>query len=245
MALTGTARYEATKIPEAIKYPRGLSLSGSWSGAYGSHLTFVASEDFRQTAMVVPSPPISADKVLLRRLGRKQRRNFIESLDAETRAALEADLARHLAPLIERSRVIGAYCPLPDEISPLPALGAARARGASIAFPAFAAAHLPFRFLAGDPVEPGPFFAMQPALTSKEVFPDLVLVPLVAIDRAGTRLGQGKGHYDRVLAELKRRGALLIGLGWATQLIDGTIEADPWDVPLDGFASPQGVSIWR
>ncbi|MCY7280216.1 MAG: 5-formyltetrahydrofolate cyclo-ligase [Sphingomonas bacterium] len=173
------------------------------------------------------------------------RRLFVESLDAGTRATLEADLARHLTPLIERSRVIGAYCPLPDEISPLPALASATARGATIAFPTFAAAHLPFRFLASDPVEPGPFFAMQPALTAKEVLPDLVLVPLVAIDRTGTRLGQGKGHYDRVLGELKRRGALLIGLGWAVQLIDGTIEADPWDVPLDGFVSPQGVILWR
>jgi len=161
------------------------------------------------------------------------------------RASLEADLARHLSPFIGKSRVIGAYCPLPDEISPLPALASAQARGASIAFPAFSAAHLPFRFLAGDPVEPGPFFAMQPALTSSEVFPDLVLVPLVAIDRAGTRLGQGKGHYDRVLGELKRRGALLIGVGWALQLIEGTIEPDSWDIPLDGFASPAGVETWR
>ena len=245
MLVTGTARYEATKIPEAIKYPRELSLSGSWSGAYGPHLTFVASEDFRQTAMVVPSPPISADKVSLRRQARSTRRLFVDLLDAGTRATFEADLARHLAPLIERSRVIGAYSPLPDEISPLPALNPARSRGASIAFPAFAAAHLPFRFLAGDPVEPGPFFALQPALTTKEVFPDLVLVPLVAIDRVGTRLGQGKGHYDRVLADLKRRGALLVGVGWAAQMLDSKIEADPWDIPLDGFASPEGVEMWR
>lgn len=195
--------------------------------------------------MVVPSPPISADKVSLRRLGRMRRRAFVESLDADSRASLEADLANHLAPTIERSRVIGAYCPLPDEISPLPALGVAQERGATIAFPAFAAAHLPFRFLAGEPVEPGPFFAMQPALGSAEVFPDLVLVPLVAIDRYGTRLGQGKGHYDRVLGDLKRRGALLIGLGWAEQLLDERIAADPWDVPLDGFASPEGVTMWR
>lgn len=205
----------------------------------------MASEDFRQTATVVPSPPISADKVSLRRLSRTARRLFVESLDAATRSGLEADLARHLEPLVQQSRVIGAYSPLPDEISPLPALIPARARGASIAFPAFAAAHSPFRFLAGDPVEPGPFFALQPSLTSKEVFPDLVLVPLVAIDRAGTRLGQGKGHYDRVLGDLKRRGALLVGVGWAEQLIDSTIEPDPWDIPLDGFASPAGVEMWR
>ena len=143
------------------------------------------------------------------------------------------------------SRVIGGYAPLPDEISPLPALLPARARGATIAFPAFASAHLPFRFLAGDPVEAGPFATLQPTLASPEVFPDLILVPLVAVDRAGTRIGQGKGHYDRVLGDLKRRRTLLVGIGWAVQLIDSTIPVDPWDVPLDGFASPEGVTIWQ
>ncbi len=191
--------------------------------------------------MVVPSPPISADKVSLRRQARIARRDFVDSLDDLARSKLEMELAGHLSPLVERSRVIGAYCPLPLEISPLPAL----ARASTVAFPAFATPHLPFRFLAGDPVETGPFAAMQPPLASPEVFPDLVLVPLVAIDRAGTRLGQGKGHYDRVLGELKRRGALLVGVGWSVQLIDSTIPVDPWDVPLDGFASPEGVELWR
>ncbi len=195
--------------------------------------------------MVVPSPPIPADKIALRRIARMRRRAFVETLDESSRAALEEALATHLKPLIEHSRVIGGYAPLPDEISPLPALAQAKARGAKVAFPAFAAAHEPFRFLAGDPVEPGPFFALQPPLVSPEVSPDLVLVPLVAIDCAGTRIGQGKGHYDRVLGELKRRGALLLGIGWAVQLLDATIEADPWDVPLDGFASPEGVRMWR
>ena len=239
--MTGTTRYEATKIPEAIKYPRGLSLVGPWSGTYGSHLTFVASEDFRQTAMVVPSPPISGDKMLLRRQARMARRAFVDSLDQERRGLLEARLAKHLAPLVERSRVIGAYCPLPHEISPLPAV----ADASTVAYPAFAAPHLPFRFLAGDPVEIGPFAALQPMQSALEVFPDLVLVPLVAIDRAGTRLGQGKGHYDRVLGDLKRRGALLVGIGWTMQLIDDLIPVDSWDVPLDGFACPTGVKMWR
>jgi 5-formyltetrahydrofolate cyclo-ligase len=48
-----------------------------------------------------------------------------------------------------------------------------------------------------------------------------------------------------VLAEMKRRGALLVGLGWAVQLVDGLIQTDPWDVPLDGFASPEGLEMWR
>lgn len=197
--------------------------------------------------MVVPSPPIpgsraiSADKVLLRRQARVARREFVESLGAGDRIALEARLATYLSSLVEQSRIIGAYWPMPTEISPLPALATA----STIAFPAFAARDRPFRFLTGDPVDPGPFGIPQPAAGSPEVVPDLVLVPLVAIDHDGNRLGHGKGHYDRVLGDLKRRGALLIGVGWAVQLIDSTIPVDPWDVPLDGFASPEGVRMWR
>ncbi len=190
---------------------------------------------------MVPSPPISAGKVALRRQARVARRDFVESLAPAEREALESALAGHLAPLVERARAVGAYCPLPLEISPLPAVAPATI----VAFPTFAAPHKPFRFLTGNPVEPGPLGILQPPVAAPQVFPDLVLVPLVATDRAGARLGQGKGHYDRVLGDLRQRGALLIGIGWAVQLIDDRIPVDPWDVPLDGFASPEGVTMWR
>lgn len=195
--------------------------------------------------MAVPSPPLSGDKIALRRRARELRRAYVASLSAEARHAQEAALAAHLAPLIATSRVIGAYVPMPHEISPLPALEQARASAMTIAFPAFADHLAPLRFLVGEPVETGPFGIMQPAQGSPEVHPDLILVPLVAIDRAGNRLGQGKGHYDRVLAEMRRRGSLLIGIGWAVQRLDEAIAADAWDVPLDGFASPQGLELRR
>jgi 5-formyltetrahydrofolate cyclo-ligase len=236
----------ATKIPEAIKYPRGLSLYGPWSIAYGSHLTFVASEDFRQTAMVVPShPPLAADKVTLRREARERRRKFIETLERDERDAFEQALAQTLTPLIAISRVMGGYCPLPNEISPLPAMEVAAKGGAIVAFPAFSDHQSNFRFLAGDASEPGPWACFQPPLDSPEVFPDLVLVPLVAIDSHGTRLGQGKGHYDRVLGKLREHGALLIGVGWEVQRLPGAIPRDSWDIPLDGFASPAGLEMFR
>jgi 5-formyltetrahydrofolate cyclo-ligase len=82
---------------------------------------------------------------------------------------------------------------------------------------------------------------MQPEARSPVVEPDLILVPLVAIDRAGNRLGRGKGHYDAALSRLRRGGARLIGLGWSMQLLNEDIPADPWDVPLDAFASPDGL----
>lgn len=196
--------------------------------------------------MVVPSPsPASGVKIALRRQARERRREFIESVDPQMRASLEQALADVLDPLLAKSRITGGYCPLPSEISPLPAMNAASAAGATPAYPAFADHQSAFRFLAGDPLESGPWACFQPPLTAPEVFPDLVLVPLVAIDGKGTRLGQGKGHYDRVLAKLRERGALLVGVGWQVQKLDEMIPADPWDVPLDGFASPEGLEMFR
>jgi 5-formyltetrahydrofolate cyclo-ligase len=195
--------------------------------------------------MLASHPPAPADKVALRRLARERRKAFVEGLGREDREALEAQLAEVLAPLLANSHIVGGYCPMPSEISPFPSLEAASARGATVAYPAFADHQAMFRFLAGDPSEAGPWACFQPPLDSPEVYPDLVLVPLVAIDGKGTRLGQGKGHYDRVLARLRERGALLIGLGWEVQKVDAVIPAEPWDVHLDGFASPKRLEMFR
>ena len=196
--------------------------------------------------MVVPSHnPVLADKVALRRLGRERRQAFIETLAPEDRGRLEHQLADVLDPLLGKSRVAGGYAPLPTEISPLPALERAAAKGTLLAFPAFSDHQSTFRFLAGDPVETGPWAVLQPALDAPHVNPDLVLLPLVAVDRKGTRLGQGKGHYDRAAHELREHGALLIGIGWAVQMLDEEIPADAWDLPLDGFASPEGLEMFR
>ena len=214
--------------------------------ANGAHLTFVASEDFRQTAKVVPSPnPRDADKVALRRMARISRRAYVETLGEQEKSGLEQALIGVLLPLLEKSRIIGGYCPMPAEISPIPVMEAAAAREIVTAYPAFADHQESFRFLAGEPDEIGPWAIYQPSLEAPQVHPDLVLLPLLAVDRHGTRLGQGKGHYDRVVGDLRSRGALLIGLGWHGQMLDSTIPTDPWDVPLDGFASPSGLEMFR
>jgi len=178
-------------------------------------------------------------------MARIRRRAYVESIDEQEKSRLEQALAGILEPLFERSRIVGAYCPMSYEISPIPAIELAKSREITTSFPAFANHQDPFRFLAGDPDEDGPWSIFQPALDKPHVFPDLVLLPLVAIDRQGTRLGQGKGHYDRVVEDLRSRGALLVGLGWDVQLLDATIPADPWDVPLDGFASPTELTMFR
>ena len=180
-------------------------------------------------------------KEVLRRAALDARKAFVATLSDAERALLEQRLAEHLTSLFAGVSVVAGYHPLGSEISPLPAMEEARAVGAIAAFPCFPNPGKPFRFLAGDPLEPGPFGIMQPTKRHPIVDPDLVLVPLIAVDGRGTRLGRGKGHYDRALTRLKKNRARLIGVGWSPQRLVDTIPRDEWDVPLDAFASPDGL----
>lgn len=180
-------------------------------------------------------------KDALRRAALDVRKAFVRTLSDAQRTLLERRLAEHLTSLCAGAKAVGGYSPIGSEISPLMAMEEARAVGAVVAFPAFADPAKPFRYRAGDPVEGGPFGILQPKRSAPIVEPDVILVPLIAIDGRGTRLGRGKGHYDRSLGSLRRKGARLIGVGWAVQRVADTIPSDPWDVPLDAFASPDGV----
>ncbi|WP_196232905.1 5-formyltetrahydrofolate cyclo-ligase [Sphingomonas segetis] len=186
--------------------------------------------------------PLSKES--LRRAALDARKAFVRTLSDGAKARLEQKLAQTLTSLFAGVSVVAGYHPLGSEISPLLAMEEARAVGAIAAFPSFSNPAKPFRFIAGDPLEPGPFGIMQPARRHPVVEPDLVLVPLIAVDGAGTRLGRGKGHYDRALTRLKKSGARLIGVGWAMQRLTEAIPADAWDVPLDGFASPDGLELF-
>ena len=186
-----------------------------------------------------PQPPSAKD--VLRAAALDARKAYVRTLSDADRARLERKLAEHLTSLCAGAKVVGGYSPLGSEISPLLAIEEARSVGAIVAFPAFANPGKRFRFLAGDPLAGGPFGILQPRLTAPPVEPDVIFVPLIAVDGRGTRLGRGKGHYDRVLAPLRRKGARLIGVGWPLQRLNSEIPRDPWDVPLDGFASPERV----
>ena len=198
-----------------------------------------------------PSPggaqprPAHLSKDSLRRAALEARKAFVRTMSDGDRALLEQRLARHLTSLCAHSSVVGGYSPLGSEISPMLAIEEARAVGRIVAFPAFDDPAKPFRFRAGDPLRPGPFGILQPRARAPVVEPDLVLVPLIAVDARGTRLGRGKGHYDRALARLRKAGARLVGVGWPMQRVDTVIPHDDWDVPLDAFASPDGVEAFN
>jgi len=176
---------------------------------------------------------------------RERRRDYTASLAADTRAAFEEALGAALSPLFATAGTLAAYYPMKDEISALPAIARARADGLTIAFPTFVDRDSRMTFRAGEPVEPGPWGILQPGADADIVIPDLILMPLVAIDGAGNRIGMGKGHYDRALPGLREAGARLIGVGWEFQRLEQRLDPDPWDIPLDGFASPAGLEMFR
>jgi 5-formyltetrahydrofolate cyclo-ligase len=187
--------------------------------------------------MVVPSPS-PPGKPEMRAEALARRRDYARSLAPEVRAGLERKLAEIVLPRLLAARIVAGYHPLKDEISPyavLERLGA----GQRAALPWFLDRDSRMLFREAPAVEPSPWGVLQPPAEAEALAPDVVLVPLVAADRAGTRIGHGKGHYDRALAHLREGGQVLtIGLAWEPQILADPIPADPWDVPLDAIATP-------
>ena len=136
---------------------------------------------------------------------------------------LEQRLAEHLTSLVRRSRGRRRLCPLGREISPLLAMEEARAVGAIVAFPAFDSPGKAVQVPRRRPARARAVRDHAAERSAPVVEPDLILVPLIAIDGHGTRLGRGKGHYDRALVRLKKSGARLIGVGWPLQRLVETI----------------------
>jgi 5-formyltetrahydrofolate cyclo-ligase len=187
--------------------------------------------------MVVPSPS-PPGKPELRDRALAARRAYARSLEPEMRAELERKLAEIVLPRLVHARIVAGYHPLKDEISPyaiLERLGA----GQRSVLPWFLDRDSRMLFREAPAAEPSPWGVLQPPAGAEALAPDVVLVPLVAADRAGTRIGHGKGHYDRALAHLREGGGVFtIGLGWEPQISEAPIPPDPWDVPLDAIATP-------
>jgi 5-formyltetrahydrofolate cyclo-ligase len=187
--------------------------------------------------MVVPSPP-PPGKSELREATLSRRRDYARSLAPGVRAELERKLAQIVLPRLIGARIVAGYHPLKDEISPYPILERL-GEGQRSALPWFLDRDARMLFREAPAIEPSPWGVLQPPASAEALAPDVVLVPLVAADRRGTRIGHGKGHYDRALAHLREGGQVLtIGLAWEEQVLDHPIPADPWDVPIDAIATP-------
>lgn len=162
-----------------------------------------------------------------------------KSAFAARKAAHEADTGSAAAVLSSvlagyRGVPLAGYMPIRTEIDPLPAMEEAAAHG-PVAVPVIEAEGLPLKFARWEPDEEmtdGPFGAKIPARL--EFFePEIVIVPLVAFDASGGRLGYGGGFYDRTLQLLRRkRATLAIGFAYDAQEAE-PLPLEPTDQPLD------------
>lgn len=135
--------------------------------------------------------------------------------------------------------VVAGFWPMGDEIDVLPLLRALHARGHRIVLPVTPKRGFPLTFgewRPGDALVPEPFGTMRPV--GVELVPDFLLVPLLAFDRAGRRLGYGGGFYDRTLAGLP--GAVAVGCAYAAQEVD-EVPTGPYDFLLNAVATEHGV----
>ncbi|RED15347.1 5-formyltetrahydrofolate cyclo-ligase [Parasphingopyxis lamellibrachiae] len=175
----------------------------------------------------------------LRTCFNKARQDFVLSLNFSQITVAIQNVQSRLVDARLLSGTIGGYAAMTSELDPAPMFGIFRDNGHSIALPWFTdrSADMTFKMLDG-PLERGPFGISQPSPENDMAEPDTILIPLVAADGYGNRIGQGQGHFDRYLAKSrKKRPIVAIGLAWECQIAD-QLPADPWDQPLDFIATP-------
>lgn len=140
-------------------------------------------------------------------------------------------------------RVVSAYLPIRTEIDPRPTMMALHGLGYRIGVPVIEAAGQPLRFRAWTPgcvLESGPYDVMIPA-EGDWIEPDLLLVPLIAFDADGHRLGYGGGFYDRTLHALRaRRQVHAYGLAYEGQRVT-RVPRGASDAALDGVLTETGL----
>ncbi len=158
-------------------------------------------------------------------------------------------LSARLPRLSGSPGVVAGYWPMRSEIDPRPLMARFARAGWRIALPVTPArgieAPLAFRLWAeGGGMAIHAFGMREPHPDAEAVLPDVVLVPLLAFDTAGHRLGYGAGHYDRTLERLRAEGPVrAIGLAFAGQLAE-RLPTGPHDQPLDALLTEREFKVF-
>lgn len=174
-----------------------------------------------------------AKRVLRLEMRASRRTLAAKAPDAADRAAALAPGAR-----LAGARVVAGYAPQGAEIDPAPLMRRFEQAGARIALPVSLEPGAPLAFRAWRPhaeLVRDAAGIMAPPPEAPALEPDLVIVPLLAFDRSGLRLGQGAGYFDRTLQELARRRAVFsLGLAYAGQEV-AKVPAEEHDRRLDAI----------
>ena len=155
------------------------------------------------------------------------------------------DVAEHVAALkIANGSVVGGYIAIGDEADPHIILKKLTLQNCTLAFPRVHAKDEPLvfhRWKAGQNLRRGAYGIPEPAKDWPLAYPKILLVPLLAFDRQGHRLGYGGGYYDRTLDFLRANSTVrAIGVAYAGQQV-AELPREAHDHPLDAVVTENGV----
>jgi len=178
---------------------------------------------------------------------RKQALTQRDALSSELRVQGSTTISQYASSLnISGGDIVGGYWPINSEIDPQALLTALEQVGAVLALPAvLSKTEIEFRAYANnDELVDAGFGTKAPNTDAQILNPDVLLMPLSAVDLQGNRCGYGAGYYDRYIASLKQLGFTpkLIGLAFDEQIFED-IPNEEHDEPLDGLITPTKC-IW-
>jgi 5-formyltetrahydrofolate cyclo-ligase len=188
-----------------------------------------------------PAGIIEAKKALRARI-----KAWRAGLGADVMARAGEAVAAHglrFLPQLQTSAVVSAFSPMPEEFRIWPLLRRLHGEGHRLAMPVMQGKGKPLIFRAwapGDAMDKAVWGIAEPQSDKPELEPDIVLVPLLAFDAAGRRLGYGGGFYDRTLAGLRaRKRVVAVGIAYDESKVNAVPHLD-YDERLDWVLTPSG-----
>ena len=139
--------------------------------------------------------------------------------------------------------IVSGFLPIRSEVDPRPLMSHLNCQGHTTALPVMVGKGKPLLFRtwsAGEPLQKVVWGIMEPPVSAPVVIPDIILVPLLAFDDRGFRVGYGGGFYDRTIESLRAGSKITtIGLAFDEQKIEAVPHLDH-DEPLDWVLTPSG-----
>ncbi len=176
------------------------------------------------------------------------KRDAIPADQRQQRSATTASEADALSLLAGPGAVFSAYAAMGSEIDPNPLIGELISLGHTICLPVMIKLGKPLVFRhwqPGDPMESKKWGIREPLPSAPKADPDVLLLPMVAFDRNGWRLGYGGGFYDRTLARLRAmKPVIAIGFAFDEQEVDAAPHA-AYDERLDLILTPTGLHSFQ
>ncbi len=221
---------------------------GPWSWAHGAHLQLQAREDLTSNggggpghcSMTRASQNLASQKKSLRAQMRARRVELARALpDHAARLAGHAD-----ALAIPAGTIVSGFLAMAGEVDPAPLMARLAETGVTLAVPRVAAKATPLVFHRWTPqtrLVVSSFGVSEPDPATPIVVPEVLLVPLLAFDPQGYRLGYGGGFYDRTLGALRaERPIRAIGVAYAGQEVEN-LPREEFDERLDMVLTENGL----